>query len=88
MKRIEFGWEVIGRVIEGQCDKGGRPFLYENFQQDSIQYPSGLYGRLDSLWKRAFDDEMSHDEVQQALNKLANWVSLTERNTPREDART
>src|SRR5579859_2643365 len=36
VKRTEDGWTITHIAIGGPCDKGGRPFLFENFRQDSI----------------------------------------------------
>lgn len=82
LTRTETGWKVDHKMIGGPCDKGGRPTLYMNFQQDSVQYPSDLGGRLEWLWRRAAKDGLSHEEVQTALQQLADWVSSVERTAP------
>ncbi|MEI7728341.1 MAG: hypothetical protein WCO56_02170 [Verrucomicrobiota bacterium] len=82
IKRTADGWEVAHIAINGPCDKGGKPFLFRNFDQDSIQYPAGLAGWLEWLWTRASEDGLSKDAVQQAINQLAAWVSATEKGSP------
>jgi len=80
--RLSNGWEVKYLSIGGPCDKGGKPFLFKNFRQDSIQYPSGLAGRMEWLWEQAASRGMTQEEVQKALQELADWVSETERSSP------
>ncbi len=82
MKRTSEGWHVNHLMISGPCDKGGQPFLFRNFDQDSINYPSGLRYNLEVLWMRASEDGLSKEKVQVALNQLAAWVSKTEKSTP------
>jgi hypothetical protein len=80
--RLPGGWEVKHIAVGGLCDKGGKPFLFKNFRQDSIQYPSGLAGRMEWLWEQAASKGMTQEEVQTSLQTLADWVSETERNSP------
>lgn len=80
--RTADGWTVSHIAIGGPCDKGGRPFLFENFRQDSIQFPEGLDGWMEWLWNRAAEDGLAQDQVQTGLQQLADWVSNTERNAP------
>jgi len=82
VQRTKDGWHVAHIAIGGPCDKGGRPFLFENFRQDSIHYPEGLDGWLERLWNQAAVRGLAVDEVQAGLQQLADWVSETERNAP------
>lgn len=82
LKRTSNGWYVSFMAISGECDKGGRPFLYKNFKQDLIEYPKGLSNYLEWLWFRAKDEGLSKKEVQKGLNTLANWVNKCEKNKP------
>ena len=84
LTRTEEGWDLQFLAINGPCDSAGHPFLYKNFEQDSIEYPAGLEHWLFSLWNRAKTEGLSHDEVQQGLRELSDWVSSTERNAPTE----
>ena len=79
------GWDVRHIAIGGPCDKGGHPFLFKNFEQDSIQYPSDLAGWLTWLWDQAASQGLPPEKVQEALQQLADWVSLTEQNAPKLD---
>jgi hypothetical protein len=80
-KRTAEGWDIHS-LRGGSCDKGGRPFLFNNLHQDLIQYPRGLDDWLEFLWEQAASKGLSKDEVQTALNELANWVNITEKNAP------
>ncbi len=80
--RTDTGWDVEF-THSGPCDKGGRPFLYSNFNNDMVEYPAGLKGRLEWLWDRASDEGLSHEAVQLALVELANWVKATTERAPR-----
>lgn len=83
VERTELGWKIVNIAIGGPCDKGGNPFLYMNFRQDSIQYPAGLEGWMEWLWKQAAEEGLTQKQVQDGLNQLADWVSKTEKNTPK-----
>ena len=83
--RTEVGWDVQHLMIGGPCDKGGKPFLYQNFRQDQIQHPSDLSGWMEWLWEQAEDEGLSKEQVQGALQELADWVSTVERSRPSGD---
>ena len=82
--RTAEGWEIHHMSIGGPCNKRGEPALYSNFRQDSINYPEALPGYLEYLWDEASDDGsgLSAEEVQAALDALAAWVSVTEKESP------
>lgn len=85
IKRTESGWDVMHLAIGGPCDKGGRPFLFDNFRQDSIQHPHRLDGWFEWLWDQAESRGLTKEQVQSALDDLAVWVSQTEENVPQGD---
>ncbi|KOP65500.1 hypothetical protein AMS62_09740 [Bacillus sp. FJAT-18019] len=80
--RNEQGWHVSFNENE-QGDKTGAPVLYRFFDHDSINYPEELPGYLKWLWIQAEEQGLSHDEVQESINDLADWVSACESSTPR-----
>lgn len=82
VKRTPDGWSISHIAISGPCDRGGRPFLFENLRQDWIQYPEGLDDWMARLWDQALERGLSVAEVQEGLQQLADWVSCTERNAP------
>ena len=82
LKRTKDGWEVGHKMIGGPCNKGGQPFLFENFRQDSINFPNDFEGWLERLWNQASSQGLTFDQVQAALQRLADWVTITEENAP------
>ena len=82
VKRITDGWSIEHIAINGTCDKGGHPFLFENLHQDYIRYPMDLDDWLESLWDLASVKGLSHEQVQTGLQQLADWVSTTEKSRP------
>lgn len=84
IKRTEDGWIIKNVSIGGPCDKGGRPFLFENFRHDSIQYPARLDGWMEWLWEKASTEGLTHNQVQESLQQLGEWVSNTEKSAPKD----
>jgi hypothetical protein len=84
VKRTSEGWEIRYFVIGGLCNKKGQPFLFENLDHDGINYPEELPGYMQWLWDQAKEQGLSHEQVQEALDQLSNWVSLCEKNTPKD----
>lgn len=81
LTRTVTGWD-IRFTHSGPCDKTGRPFLYSNFTNDNVFYPAELEGYLEWLWLRAADRGLTHDNIQDALNTLAEWVKATTHSAP------
>ncbi|MDX7784801.1 hypothetical protein [Aeromonas caviae] len=77
------GWYVSNIAIRGQSTPAGKPYLYRNFDQDYIKYPSGLGDMLEYLWEQIRDGEITEVDAQNRLQELADWVSTTERSTPK-----
>lgn len=82
IKRTETGWYVKFLSYTGECNKAAQPFLFGALTHDSINYPEALPGYFEWLWEQAKEDGLSHEEVQQALDQLAKWVSVCEKNSP------
>ncbi|SDP78202.1 hypothetical protein [Desulforhopalus singaporensis] len=85
MKRIATGWHFSHASVHmsGNCDKDGTPFLYENLNHDSINYPEELPGYFEWLWDQAAERGLTNKEVQDNLDALGEWVSLCEKNSPK-----
>ncbi|TKC98285.1 hypothetical protein [Polyangium fumosum] len=75
------GWHVAF-MNSGQSDKDGRPHLFELLDGENINYPRALPGYFGWLWDCAKENGLSHEEVQNAINELADWVSECERTSP------
>ena len=83
LRRTPTGWEGGRASIEGPCDRTGAPYLYKNFDQDCISYPACIPAYMERIWQHA-EDGFTDEEVQIELNRLAEWVSLCEKGTPRD----
>lgn len=83
LTRTSSGWHLTHVTYGGDVNKGAEPNLFTALEHESILYPRGLPGFFTHLWDRADRDGLTHAEVQEALNNLAEWISETERNMPR-----
>ena len=81
IRRIAEGWYIEHIGINGECDHEGNPYLYDNFRQDYISYPADICHYMSSIWTRA-DEGASFDEIQEMLDKIAKWISDTEKSSP------
>jgi hypothetical protein len=79
---IKSGWQIQGIVHNGDSQPDGTPFLYKNFAQDQINYPSNVGGFLHHIWLELDHETLSESEAQSMLSQLANWVSDCEKNQP------
>jgi hypothetical protein len=82
IRRTRVGWWVAHLAISGDCDRDAAPYLYENFDQDGINYPLDLPNYFAWLWQQAEEQGLSRGELQRELDRLARWVSICEQNTP------
>lgn len=82
-KRTENGWFIGNLSISGNCDKTGAPYLFENLRHDSVNYPKSLPGYLEYLWDQAAEEGLTHEEVQESLNMLSNWIKVCEQGSPK-----
>lgn len=82
IKRNADGWHISYIVIGGQCDFGGEPYLYKNFDQDFIAHPKeDVKSLLSSIWSRA-EEGASKEKVQEYLDEVAKYVSICEKEKP------
>lgn len=84
LTRTSGGWFVNHLTYSGE-DKRHEDMkvLYDAMQQESISFPRNVDSYLDSIWVLA-KDGLTHEEVQEMLNKVADWISETEMNAPRD----
>lgn len=82
VKLTNTGWNVGHIAINGDTDKTGKPSLFANFSQDYINYPQAVGDYMERIWERAHEENLSEEEIQEMLQALADWVSITEKNTP------
>lgn len=85
LTRTGEGWRIRFMEPPLDCDKGGRPYVFQQLDHDSIVYPRDLDGFFEWLWERAREKGLSKERVQEAITQLADWVSQTERSVPGGD---
>jgi len=82
VERRPAGWNIY----YGNCPhtedagKDGMDHLSEEFEKDYINFPSGLPAYMEKLWEMA--EHLPEEKVQQALDQLAEWVSVTAKAMP------
>ena len=82
LTRTEMGWDTDFMSSGGKGDKSANPGLFNALNHDSVNYPEALPGYLEWLWEQAKEQGLSQEEVQNALNDLAEWISICESNSP------
>jgi len=82
IKLTKNGWRVDHIMINGDTDASGKPTLFSNFKQDSINYPESIGEYMERIWERAHSENLSEEQIQEMLQALAEWVTTTEENTP------
>lgn len=80
--RTATGWRIDHLSITGDCDKEGKPYLFENLDHDSIDYPAGLGGYLAFLWDQAEAQKMTDAQIQERLEELGQWIQTVEQHAP------
>jgi len=79
----EKGWNINSPgLLGGECDSKGNPYLFEHLDHDGINYPEELGGYMDYLWRKAKEENMSDEEIQEHLDELGRWISIVEKNSP------
>ncbi len=76
------GWIIQYISNKIQSEKDGKEGLMKVFKQDYVNYPSGLFYFFEELWQKAADEGLTSEQVQQGLNDLGEWVTVTERSRP------
>ena len=82
IKRIKKGWYIEHIVINGECDKSGEPYLYQNLRQDYISYPQDLPIFMESLWETVKTEKLNQKQLQRELDKFSKWINECEMNKP------
>lgn len=60
----------------------GTPFLYENFNQDFISYPSNVGDFFKYVWSSLENEKITPLEAQLKIDEVAEWVSRCEEFQP------
>lgn len=82
VERTATGWHIDHIAIGGDCDKTGAPYLFENLDHDSVNYPEDLGQYMEFLWNKAEELGMSDEQIQEQLDDLGRWISESERGSP------
>ncbi|HGL4262237.1 hypothetical protein [Burkholderia dolosa] len=82
IRKTDSGWHVQHLSINGDSDKTGHPFLYGNFHQDYVKYPTGLGGFLEFIWDELDSGNIDEDRAQQLFDELGEWVANCEMSQP------
>jgi hypothetical protein len=84
--RTEKGWKITGDFPNSQedlnSDKKGYPHVYDVLDHDFVNYPHHIGMYLEAVWNSAAEGA-DWEEVQQALNNIAEWISFCEKSSPR-----
>lgn len=80
VERTLEGWTVTFHQKKAG-DKEGKA-LIETLEHDFINYPHELGVFMWHLWNKADSNEMTVEELEQDLKKIANWINVCEENTP------
>ena len=76
------GWHVSHLSYEGQAGKNALEVLEPSLMHDSISYPRNLGSVIEDVWEQAADSGLSHEEVQNMLTEVAEWINAAEQNYP------
>jgi len=82
--RTPSGWDASFMSYSGSGNQEAEPIITGIMTQDSISYPRNIGSYMYSIWNRAKNEGLSHQEVQQLLDQLADWISLCEESAPRQ----
>ncbi len=82
ISKTDNGWYVANISINGECDKTGEPYLFENFRQDSIDYSQDLGGYMEFLWDKSTSENMSENEIQKQLDLIGKWLQTDQKASP------
>jgi len=80
VNRTQTGWDVSHVAIGGSCDKRGVPYLFDNLNHDSINYPESLGEYMEWLWDQS--QNMTPALIQPVLDQIGIWIQETEKASP------
>ncbi|MBK5444584.1 MULTISPECIES: hypothetical protein [unclassified Peribacillus] len=85
--RNKDGWKISHLAHNGQGGKNGEPILSYILRNDSVSYPQNLPYIIEDIWIRAEEEGLTKTQVQDMLNRVAEWISIVEENYPNDIAR-
>lgn len=85
LRRVAKGWHVEHLSYSGVDElEGDMEVLTSAMRHDNISYPSSIDYYMRSVWMRAKDEGLNHEQVQDYLNQIGEWISSTEKYSPQE----
>ncbi|UJG41739.1 MAG: hypothetical protein K9W45_04555 [Candidatus Heimdallarchaeum aukensis] len=78
----EEGWKISSHSGIVECNKRFEPGLYDILKHDSINYPKNLPLYFEWFWEEAQEQGLNHEEIQEGLTELTNWINRCEISTP------
>lgn len=84
LTRTKEGWYSEFQSYKGEdsVNEFGMKTLFTAMEHDSISYPRDVDYYFRGIWNRARDEGLTHEEVQKMIDRVASWISDTERNAP------
>lgn len=83
--RTKKGWHISQLSYNGEdILYEGMKVLYGAMEHDGISFPRNVSNYMDSIWYLAQEQGLKHEQVQEMLDRVADWISQTEMNAPRE----
>ena len=83
LRITDTGWWVGHIAIRGHCNSRGEPYLFENLDHDTVNYPHDLGGYMDFLWRQVKHQKLNRQQIQAKLNILGRWMTKVETATPK-----
>ncbi|MGY4556831.1 hypothetical protein COL22_02055 [Bacillus thuringiensis] len=84
LTRTENGWHVRHLTFDGTDSLDNMATLYAAMSHDGISFPSSVKYYFSSIWMIAQDEGLEYNQVQEMINRVADWISQTEMNAPRD----
>lgn len=82
VKKTESGWHISHKMISGICDPAGEPVLFLSLHEEKISHPNDLGNYVEWLWHYSREKQLGHEQIQERLNELADWVGKCDAGSP------
>lgn len=83
--RTSNGWYTNVMTYKGEDQlHHDMKVLYGAMTHDSISFPRNVDSYMHSIWMQAQEQGLNHEQVQEMLTRVADWISQTEMNAPRD----
>ncbi|MDD1515917.1 hypothetical protein [Priestia megaterium] len=85
LTRTKNGWYISHLSYNGEDILNEEmKVLTKAMRHDSISFPVNVSSYMESIWIQARDQGLQHEEVQNMLDRVADWISQTEMNAPED----